>query len=769
MRRAIILLVLLFLAFSFSVYGAKDYTLFNKGVAYILIGDKEMAVSQIENFFQVFPDPALRSAFVNLIEDNSMEVAREFKRYLDINHRSSPALVGIALSTTNMEDSTSIGNLQRAIRLTPGFAPAYLCLGYEYMKIKNYPRAEANFLRAIRLSNVPEFKILLCQLRLVQDDPGAVLSLMKPIADRQPDGFYFNYYTAKAYYHLNQLEEMGKYIEAAIEVNPRNNDAQLLLGQYLLSQGDLKRAKTVLKKVRFSKYNEDYFKTLGHVLLKLKDRQTKGYLDEVYSRKKWDKDINRLLGLYYVWKKGTGNVQNWINRALLSGYDEQQLRQQFPGNYTFPQYKNLPFFNVTAIHWLSADMLLAAAVKRSGDRELLYLIRLEDLKVMDTLSYQGDFQDIFFSGDRKRMVFSTVAMENESVHLYGIEDTGRKFVIRPLYNRPLKMASAVAGFNRAGNMAYITNRDIEARAFESPFSISADLGQKKYVYPDYPYPIFKYNFVSHSLSALKDIEQMAIVPIDCVKKYFTIMDAYDRNSSVQRLVENGLRLELTSSKVIKIYFSTEISSFVIYLSDLTNAFQAQLIDNINNRVFKVDETMFLGEGQYAELELQDFDPEKKELVVVTKDKERNLIKFSYETFLYTRLADKVMELHYDKENGIFYVLTERSKKRHFTSTNLAVIYLDPYHKKIVDERRDLNRILSVKNEEVYFSTNDGEIVKMDPEYKFHYIGPSYEGCLYSPSSSGSKTAAFINDKLFIVDRIETDMLEKWASDKNSKK
>ena len=90
--------------------------------------------------------------------------------------------------------------------------------------------------------------------------------------------------------------------------------------------------------------------------------------------------------------------------------------------------------------------------------------------------------------------------------------------------------------------------------------------------------------------------------------------------------------------------------------------------------------MFLGKGNYAHLDMLDYSPESREIVVVTKDKNRTLIRFNYRSMLYTRLADKVLDTLYNKEDGMFYVLTERSKQRHFTASNLAIIYLQPYFK-----------------------------------------------------------------------------------------
>jgi len=99
-----------------------------------------------------------------------------------------------------------------------------------------------------------------------------------------------------------------------------------------------------------------------------------------------------------------------------------------------------------------------------------------------------------------------------------------------------------------------------------------------------------------------------------------------------------------------------------------------------------------------------------------------------------------------------YVLTERGKKGQFTETKLEIISFKPYSREIVDSRRDLEKIyFNTIEHDVYLSTFTGEWLRLDNEYKFHYLGPSFEGCLHAISPSRKKTAAFINGRLFLVD------------------
>ena len=150
MRRMIIIFVLLSVVLAAPFLSARDKPLFGKGVAYLLIGDKESARKYWDLFFEDYPDPALRGPFMELIKAEDLwEVTKQFKGYLDLHHRSTAALVGIALATTDMKQSTSIDNLNRALRMDRSYSSAYLCLGMEYFKQGNYPMAKSYFNQAV--------------------------------------------------------------------------------------------------------------------------------------------------------------------------------------------------------------------------------------------------------------------------------------------------------------------------------------------------------------------------------------------------------------------------------------------------------------------------------------------------------------------------------------------------------------------------------------------------------------------------------------------
>ena len=749
-----IFLILFFLLVSFLVGQAGELH-FNRGITYYLLDDIAMAKKQMELYFLNKSEFQLRNGFMRLLEGKSWDATSEFRAYLGINHRSQIALVGIALSTVEMKNTATIENLERAIRLNPRFSSPYICLGFEYTKKKNYPRAEVYFNRGLKFSYIPEFKILLAKLYLMTSRPQLALNLMQPEAAKKPGNFYFNFLTAQAYYELNSLESIGQYIELALESKPQSSEAKLLKAKYLMARGNYKDAKAILINLKFDHYNADYTKTLARVLLELKDRRVLNQLYKFFSKNKWDRDINRLMGQYFLKFQDKFNVQNWIYRSILSGNDTEELKQLFPGKFQFPEYPNLSFFKVKRIKWISDTLLLVVAIARSGDPEKVYIIDIEKMKISNTLKYQGVIQEIFTSKGLNNIIFSTIAAENERIYLYAIEKIGSRFVFRAAYRSSINMPSALVGFNPDGTLAYITDARIASLAFESPFSNVSLYDQKRLIYPVFPFSIYRYNFKTSRFSKVQNTNQVEVlenIPILEIQRYALITRAFQANSQINELIQRGQKLDLTSSQVIKIHFSDDPSAFIIYLSDLNNAFQALIYNDRNNRVTRVDATMFLGQERYAEVEILAFYPGKNEILLKTNDKKKNLIDFNYHSYLYSDLTKNVNDFCFNPQLNLITVLTERSNNIHYSDTYLELIFRNPFVREIITTRRDLHQVTCCEDSNrICFTTYNGERLHMDDQYRFYYSGVSLEDVPHDISPTARKAAVFVNGRLFIMD------------------
>ncbi|MCP4148824.1 MAG: hypothetical protein GY757_13845, partial [bacterium] len=645
MKKIIILTLLTLILLSVNLYPAAKDTQFNKGIANLLLEDYLQAGKHLNAYFVQNPNPTIKNGFELLLDDDIFEAARQFNKFLNINRRSTTALVGIALSTANMKVSNTSELLVRAIRLKSSCSAAYICLGYEYLKKKNYPMAEKYYKRALQYSPIPEYKVLTAMFYLQISKPETALKMIKKDADRFPDNFYLNLLTAKAYYQMNQLNEIGQYIQAALDVRPGDNEAKLLMAKYFLSKNNPQKAKSTLKNLKFKDYNEDYYKTYGHALLKLKDKKADDYLYEVLKVNQWDKHVNQHLGLFHLWLSKKNNIQNWIYRILLSGNDIEQVKELFPEKYKFPDYKTVPFFNVKKMLWLSDQIVVVAAVRKSGIKDNIYIIDIEKMKVLKTLSYRGELQEIFASKNRKSIIVTTEAKQNTSTYLYTLLTARNNFKLQLLSGRPFQAPAVDVGFNSTGTLAYITDKRINDMAFDAPFSSVSQLGEKTPVYPDYPFPILKYNSKTRRLSRIKDMSQLNTIPIPSVKKYASVSDAIIEHSQIEELVNQGEKLDITSEENVKIFHSIDYSSFIIYLSDVNNGFKGLVFDKNADKLTPIDAIMFLGKKRYAEIILKEFNPDKKEILLHTKDDKNELILYNYHSHLYTTLSQGTERYH----------------------------------------------------------------------------------------------------------------------------
>ena len=65
MKRILFILLLIFLAVSFL--SAKGEAFFYRGITYILIDDASMATDNMNRYFNMNPDPALKGGYLKLI------------------------------------------------------------------------------------------------------------------------------------------------------------------------------------------------------------------------------------------------------------------------------------------------------------------------------------------------------------------------------------------------------------------------------------------------------------------------------------------------------------------------------------------------------------------------------------------------------------------------------------------------------------------------------------------------------------------------------
>ena len=193
----------LFLALAMApAYSAPKNEDFSKAIVYYLIGDMELAKNYLDSHFRLNPKPSVKKGFSQLLKNEQWEATKTFSYYLGSDHRSLEALTGVSLSVADLKNTLSIENLLKIIRMNASYAPAYLCLGNEYLKRKNYPAAEANFKKSLQFSRIAEYKLLLGELYLQTGQPQLAVELIQTESDNAPANFYFALLSARAFYQL---------------------------------------------------------------------------------------------------------------------------------------------------------------------------------------------------------------------------------------------------------------------------------------------------------------------------------------------------------------------------------------------------------------------------------------------------------------------------------------------------------------------------------------------------------------------------------------
>ncbi|MEN8223244.1 MAG: hypothetical protein ABFR36_08285 [Acidobacteriota bacterium] len=754
MKKIIFISVIAFILINPSL-GYSSSTDFDKGVVYLLLKDTQQAKIHFSEFFKEFPNPIVKRGFMLLADDDKKKAKTEFQSYLNMNFRSLHAIVGISISVSDIKESTSKENLMKAVRLNNRFSSAYACLGMQYLKELNFPMAEKHLLSAQRIRNLLEYRILLGELFLRNGRADRTISLIEKDVENNPENFFLNFLFSRALFSQNRISRMSNYIQISIDLDRNNKEVQLLYAKYLLKKGDPKAARDVLKVMRYKEANPEYIKTYAETLLSLGNKRAKNYLYQYYIMNNWDKDINRFLGLYYFRNKTEkSNIQNWIYRALLSGNSAEFLKTQFNEDYIFPKLDSLRFFDLKKVFWIDNKRLFVVGVLYSGGNEKLYLIDFDKKKVISSYSYRGVVEGVYFSGSRDRIILETEEPASGKTNLYSmIRNKSGSFQFRSIYTGNANIPAFDVVFNRTGTIAYFIDKRIEEIAFESPFSIVNRFGEKRPVYTGLSnFGIYKYNFVNQRFTYVEEMDEVNTINSDSIKKFLMVYNAATITKQVRTLLNEGEKLDSFSSEVVRIVFSRNLGSFLIYLSDLKNALQAVIFENETGKIRRIDSTMFLDKDRFAELEIVNFDSDKNSLILRTKDKHRDLIMFNYDSKLYRKLVENYYSSCFSADNKTFYILTERNKRYFLTETLLKIITIKPFWIEELPLRRDLKSILNCSDPTVLrMATNGGEYLEMGYENNFVYISPSYENSVFGYSADGKRTAVYINKNLFLID------------------
>ncbi len=727
--------------------------IFEKGIIYYILNDAVLAKRYLNVYFKSYKDTIIRRGFHLLLQGEYWKADTLFKNYLSIRKYSVMAIIGAALAREKINETDTVEYLKIAKRLNPRYPLTYACLAVKYLEKKKYGLAKANIYSALKYARIPDYKLIYVKLYITLKDFNTAFNTLNKIKNEMDNNFYFSFYLAKTAFALNKINRVRENINEAIRLTPGFLEAKVMLAQYYCKVNNLRKANMILRDIKIKKTNFNYLKTYAQLLLRLKDRRCKDFLLKAYSERKWDKDINRLLGEYYLWQQKDDMVQNCINRAVLSGNQISELKEIFPGKYEYPVYKFLKFFNVIHLKWLNKQTLAAIVKKHNTDSDYLYIIDNEKIKVTDTFKLTGKFKQLFVSDSGNNMIISL--LRYNYTYLYSVTKRRNRYLIKKVNRNPLKIETVFVEFDERKNIAYITDNRIVNSIFESPFTVRLDLGVKKPYYPLYPFRIYSYNFNTLKYQRIKKYVDIEEINTSSVRKYYTIVEAYNFNSDIKSLIQRGEKLEIDSTDEIRISFSRDYTSFIIYSSDLDVPFYAIIYDTSDSSIISVHSKMISGQSKYIPVQLVDFWPERNEILFLIKDKRGNsLVKFNYKTYLSYLIASRYLSSFYNPSQNAIYVIKQRSYMGLYPETEVIVLTLDQLYKTIYKTNKDVERFVFHNDYKVYFTTFNGGLVKIDlldeaKDYK--YIRPSLDGSVYDRLEGTTRSAAFINGKIFFID------------------
>ena len=747
MRKISILLIfLVFISILLYSY-QKGEEYFIKGLVYYLINDKNLAKENFNIYFNnYYTNPHVQRGFSLLLENKLWDAMRRFNSYLETYTRELPALVGIALSMENMKDNTSIENLQRAIRFNSVYSPAYLCLGYYYLKVNDYPKAEKNFNIAYRFSEIPEIKILISQLYLKMNEYELAFNMIKNEVEQFPQNYYFNFLAANSLLNLDKSDQALGYIDNAINLKRNSKEAILLKTRILLKLNKPDKAKKILLKLKFENYNPEYVKTLAETYVYLKERKALKYLFEYFYQNQWDKDINRLIALYYF-QKNDKKKDYWVKRALISGNSKENLKKYISED-NIPEMKSLNFFKVKKIKWLDKNSLIVIGKKNSGDSDAIFIIDIKTLKIIKSIKLKYNFKELFLTKSPLQIIIVTQGFSKTDTFLFVLNKIRRNFILEKINNYPFTVSKMLYSFNSTKSLLYMTDFSLLSFAFESPFSLSNPYGKKRYLYPTSIIPIYVYNTKSKSLMKLKRLSQLQTVPIKEVKNYLMISYAYNNIKEIRDLINEGMSLDLTASKSIKVFFSSDNMGFIIYENP---TFKGYIYNSDTDKTYYIDKKEFLGKKSLKTFKIVDMDLDKNILILLTNEEDKTLITYNYESNFHSKISGDVLKALYKKDSSKLISIVERANKIYYSQTMLKLTYFKPFFTKNIKSRNDIKSIFNLKGTIFdLFTTYDGRLIQMDDEYNFHEISFSPEGLIMDFSENNKKLAFFINKKLVIL-------------------
>lgn len=299
-----------------------------------------LAKQECDSAVQLGNAGAAGHACLGLIADgtgNYKDAVTEYRRAMDLEPANEDAYIGLALAYEHDGDITKAEATYQAVAAAhPQSWVAINALGNFYLRRNDYQKAVAMFSKVTELA--PEGYAGYVNLGATYNNMGrygdAIVPLKKSLTLRPIYASYVNLGTA--YFYLRDYPQAAASAREAIKLNPNQYPIWGNLGAALYYSGARKESEPAYKKAievaqQDLKVNPsdsgvladiaDYYAMLGQ------KKEAHEYLDRALQHARNDKEILAMAATIHNDLGETGLALEWLNKAILAGYPESQVRE----------------------------------------------------------------------------------------------------------------------------------------------------------------------------------------------------------------------------------------------------------------------------------------------------------------------------------------------------------------------------------------------------------------------------------------------------------
>jgi tetratricopeptide (TPR) repeat protein len=239
---------------------------------------------------------------------------------LKSNPKSAEALLmkGRMLMASGKKDQ-GLAELQKALAGDRNSADAHYFLGLAYLQSNQLPKAESEFYEALKINDKFGYaETGLAQIKMAQQNSGAAIQHAQAALKLDPNQNDTKLLLATAYIDQKDFNKAIPILEDFAKQNPGNAAAKQLLGIAYANQGNIARSEAFLNEaIRISPGNVESLATLVNIYMESnKSAQAFQRLNQELARNPQNPSLYELLGQAYAIQKNYAKAEEAYSRAI---------------------------------------------------------------------------------------------------------------------------------------------------------------------------------------------------------------------------------------------------------------------------------------------------------------------------------------------------------------------------------------------------------------------------------------------------------------------